>query len=97
MSVEDYHRMFFATWINYDDEGLFRHSFLRLGDDGTGGKESDYFNNATTHTFTITSSEDQDIWVMMNTWDDRASPRSCLKDAGLRAIRSSWQRDYSMF
>lgn len=38
MSVEDYHKMFRITWINFDPSKLKRSHFLRLNDDGTGGQ-----------------------------------------------------------
>ena len=64
--------MFAQSNLNYDPTNLSRSHFLRLNDDGTGAHVNR--SGRIRHNLTVTSDVDQTIWVVANTWDQRAMP-----------------------
>ena len=88
MSITDYHSMFKFTTINYDPSVLKRNHFLRLDDDGTGAEKTD--KGGLVHTLTVNSPVDQTIWVVVNTWDDRAIPDKCVDKSERHGLIPQW-------
>ena len=82
--------MFSLTLLNYDPDNLSRSHFLRLNDDGTGARVTRR-SGRIRHNLTVTSDVDQTIWVVANTWDQRAMPNQCANTSGdYHGIKPDW-------
>ena len=91
MSLEDYYKMFEVTWMNLDPSSMDSHYFLRLDDDGKSATKSE--NGGWIHELTISSTMDQEVYVVAHTWDSRAYSPKCLEsayNAGNHALRVGW-------
>ena len=80
MAVEDCYAMIESLYVTYNTENKHQSYFLRLDDDGTGSMHAYYLdkekgcNNRADcyrHDFTITSTEDQTVWLSLNSWAPR--------------------------
>ena len=75
MDIADFNRLYDQTYLNYDPNSLHRDYFLMLNDDYKNCTKNSV--GGCTHTLEVTSRVDQEIMVMANTWDRRASSSQC--------------------
>ena len=91
MSIEDYFKMFEVTWMNLDPSGMESHYFLRLNDDGKSATKNE--QGGWKHELTISSTMDQEVYVVAHTWDSRAYSPKCWEsayEAGNHVLRVGW-------
>jgi len=79
MSLVDFHSNFSSTSINLDTTGMHNAYILKLNDqspsNGTWGNHCG--DGCVQHTYTITSTVDQTIYVEAHTWDSRQQTAAC--------------------
>ena len=62
------------TQINMNADNISRTHHLTLGDERNNGTGKTYCRECTRHIFAIKSETDQDVNVMVGTWDARGTP-----------------------
>ena len=80
MSIEDFHKWFSDTQINYDTTNMKHAYFLRLNDNPNGATDCrDELKGPKCfrHELTITSEVEQTVWVNVHTWELNTQPQSC--------------------
>lgn len=80
MSLEQFHQHMESSEISMDTTGWSHSSFLKLNDWSQGGFLPWCGSQCTGHEMTLTSSVEQTVYVIMNTWDTRGISDDCHTD-----------------